>query len=230
MKRITPFEHAFQSLADQHFSEIGAEAERAAANTGALTQFASLATVQLILDEMEAPELLESDPAAAPQYVTLLHAAYRFWEAGKHLFAIERAAVPALIQDDTVPAPTGVPYDACYLQLPERLFWAQVAPEQPHEPIDGMFAMASPGSDEITIVAVLGLRDDRAGLSVVAAVATLDEMKRSRQEARTPPFAPAMEGGERVGFHSVVTTAELLLLAGLGLRIAQRERRTTDCG
>lgn len=216
MSRQTPFDLVFRDLVPE-FEALRTDAERQGHALRDLTTFAQAPAVQHLLQRVEAPELLEREPAAAAEYLTLLYAAFRFWDAGERLVPVDRPALePAL---DTAPEPLrlAVPDSACYVQLPHQWFWAQVGPGGPHEPLDGMFVAAGARGDALTVVAVLGLRPDRPGFSQVSLTAHPDDVQAAPALARSDRFAPVLEGGDRAGFRSVTSAAELLLLTQLAL-------------
>lgn len=214
MTRITPFDLAFADLADR-FEEVRTEAERQQRDTADRGQFASIPAVQRIVDDVAAAELVEEAPEAADEYLTLLYAAYRYWATGRPTVSLTRETLEKLLTAGTSHRPVAVPEDACYLQLPERVVWAQIGPDQPHEPMDGLFVVAGPAGRERTVVAVLGLRPERGGFSQITVIATPEDLAAAPDEARRPPFAPVLAGGERMGLKSVTSPAELLLLAAL---------------
>lgn len=221
MTRLTPFDLAFADLADR-FEEVRADAERQQRDPADRGQFASLPAVQRIVDEVAAAELVEAAPAAADEYLTLLYAAYHYWAAGRPTLRLTREALGDALSVRPPAPPTDLPDAAIYVQLPERLVWAQIGPEQPHEPMDGFFVVAGSGGRECTVVAVLGLRSGRGGFSQVAVIATPEELAAAPGEARDPPFAPVLEGGDRMGLKSVTSPAELLWLAMLATTRAAR--------
>jgi hypothetical protein len=110
-----------------------------------------------------------------------------------------------------------VPHGACYLQLPERIFWARIADTAAPEPLDGVFLVAGPAGAELTVLAVLGLRPDRDGFSQLVVTAPAADFSHAREAARRPLFAPVLDGGDRAGLRSLVSEAELLYLAHLAL-------------
>ena len=116
-----------------------------------------------------------------------------------------------------VGATPDVPHRACYLQLPERLFWARISDTAAPEPLDGLFLAAGPGDREITVLAVLGLRPERGGFSQIALTVPPEDLAQAKDFVRRPRFAPVLEGGERAGVKSLVSEAELLHLAHLAL-------------
>ena len=217
MSRPTPFGLTLRELADEQFLAIRVEAEHRNQDVTDRGQFASLPTVQRLLSVMEAPELIQSSPEAAAEYLSFLYAGYRFWAAGEPVVILDRATLVERLSDVSTRTTIDAPLvsEAVYVQFPERTIWSQIEADAPHEPIDGLFVVAGPQAREFTVVAVLGLREDRGGFSQITAVATPAEFVAARREARPDPFAPALEGGERMGFKSVTRPAELLLLASL---------------
>lgn len=184
---------------------------------GDRAQFARLPSVQRVLAELADPGVVEAQPEAADEYLTSLFVAFRFWQAGRHVIVIDREAVSLPLDPTRMGAVPPIPHGACYLQFPERWIWAQIDPTAPHEPVDGIFVTRSEAPGEITVLAVLGLRPGRSGFSQLAVRVTPEELQAARQEARTPPFEPVVEGGREAGLKSLVSVAELLLLAQLAL-------------
>jgi hypothetical protein len=217
--RLTPFDHVFADLAAARFPAIRDEARARSADTSDLGRFAALPTAQRLLADLESPDLVAEHPEAAEHYVAALFVAYRFWDTGCRSTVVDRVALARVIER-TPSAPSAALPEARYLQLPERWFWGQIDPAAPHEPVDGLFIVCGRGGQEVTVLAVLGLRPDRAGFSQVAVRATPDEVRAARTHHRTPPFAPVIEGGAAAGIRSVVSDAELLALAGMAWEAA----------
>lgn len=220
MTRPDPFTHAFGDLAASRFPEIRDEAEAEHRDTADRPQFASLRAVQHVLGDVESPELLEEHPEAGAEYLNALYVAFRFWSAGCHVLPVPRALLEGAMQRRTPPGIPEIPHGACYLQLPERWFWGQIDPAQPHEPLDGCFVAAGGVGREILVLAVLGLREDRPGFSQVTVSAQPDDLPAAHEGARTPPFASTLDGGDAAGLHSITTAAELLHLVHLALHEA----------
>lgn len=217
--RLDPFVHAFADLAEDGFPAVRSEAAAHEYDTADRVQFMALATVQRLLTEIESAEAIERTPAAAAEYVASLYVAYRYWDTGRPLFDLLRSALERKLDMQPGKAPE-VPYGACYLRLPERWVWAQVAPEGPHEPLDGLYVVQGGRGDELTTMAVLGLRPDRPGFSQVVVTTPVADLCAAFDERRSPPFAPVLDGGAAADLKSVVTTGELLQLAAIGLTVA----------
>ena len=217
MTRLDPFDHAFAELAASRFPEIRAEAEAEHRDTADRPQFAALRAVQHLLDEVEAPDILEARPDAGAEYLTALYVAYRYWDAGRHAFPVSREYIEAALGEPTPVEQPPVPHRACYLRLPERWFWAQIEPAEPHEPVDGLFVVMDGRDREIVVLAVLGLRGDRPGFSEVSVTTVPEHLATAHQSARQGIFAPTLDGGREAGLRSLTTSAELLHLAHLAL-------------
>lgn len=223
MNRLTPFELAFAGEIEQRFAEIQSETAAVRKDSSDVTQFVTLRAVQQIIAQIESPELLAEHPAAANEYHLLVYAAYQYWAAGARVFRLSdeflAEPTPVLFRQ---PRTRGAPWGACYLQLPEHRFWAQVESTAPHEPLDGLFVVQSAGDRELTVVAVLGLRPERGGFSQISAAVTREEISAISAAVRSPPFTPVMDGGDEAGFKSVTSVGELILLAQLALAHAAR--------
>jgi len=212
MTRPHPFDLIHDALSEAWFAEVGDVPGR--------LQFQQLEPVQRVLGQLAPGEAAVG--AAAEEYGTLLYAIHRFWSAGRHTMELDRTIVDRMLEDGgkaggrAAPPPT-VPGGACYVQFPERLFWARIAPDATAEPLDGLFLAASEDGLEITVLAVLGLRPERGGFSQVAVTAPPQDFARAGEFARRPLFAPVLEGGDRAGVRSLLSEAELLLLTSLAL-------------
>lgn len=212
MSRLHPFDVVADALPDGWFAEIRAAEAQGRDATDRL-RFHDLAPVRSVMRQLE-PAGVEAGGTAVAEYETLLYAVYRFWSAGRHSVAVGRAVVDGALAAG--PPPT-VPRGACYLQLPERLFWARIGDTAAPEPLDGVFLAAGAGDREITVLAVLGLRAGRGGFSQIAVTVPPADLARAGHFVRQPPFAPVLEGGERAGVKSLVSEAELLHLTHLAL-------------
>lgn len=215
MTRPTPFDLVFTPIADRLAAV--AQAAAAAGDPRDRGTFARVPEVQRLLAELQSPELVERQPEAAEEYLALLHAAYCFDAAGRRMVTATRAQLgPWLARLPPAGAPQ-VPGGACYVQLPAQWFWARRDAEEPHEPLDGMFAVTAPAGDEITVLAVLGLRPERGGFTQVTVHARAADFADAWSVRRDPPFAPLMDGGLAAGFRSVASGGELLTLLHLAL-------------
>lgn len=216
MTRPTPYDLVFAPIADR-IAGLTAAAAQAGRDPRDRYQFAQVPEVQRLLHELEAPEVVDRDPAAAEEYLVVLHAAYRFEAAGRRVVTTTRAQLEPWLSRLAPAGAPRVPGDACYVRLPDRWFWARRGAGEPFEPLDGMFAVVSPRGDEVTVVAVMGLRQERGGFTQVTVRARPGDFAEARTVCREPPFAPLMDGGAAAGFRSVASGAELLSLLHLAL-------------
>lgn len=216
MSRTTPFAVAFAGLVER-FETIQREAKTAGGDLTDRVQFAKLPTVQRLLSDVAQPELLEAHPDAADEYLTSIFIGFRFWEAGQPIVAIDKQWFEQQLHTSAPADVPTVPGDVCYLQWPQRWFWAQIAPDAPHEPLDGVFVAGSGPRGERTVMAVLGLRPERHGFSQLVVRATPHDFLAAHRELRSPPFSPTLEGGNAAGLRSLVSVAELLHLVLLAL-------------
>ena len=221
MSRLHPFDHVFAELAPR-FAEIRSEAEAARRDTADRTQFASLHSVRHLVAGLEDPDTVEGDPDAADQYLTALWVGYRFWAAGEPTLDAPKDALAARLTRPEPPAPDWA-REVAYARLPERWVWTRVAPDAPHEPVDGVFVVPGTGGRDLTVLAVLGLRADRPGFGQISLSVTPDDAGAAFSGMRTPPFASVMDGGEAAGLRSVVTRGELLVLAQLAVEVGRQE-------
>jgi hypothetical protein len=204
-------------MADR-LTAIAAAAADAKCDPWELRAFATIPEVQRLLGDLVMPEIVERDPDAAEEYLALLHAAFCFDAAGRHVVMTTRAQLePWLLRLPSTTSPR-IPHGACYVQLPTRWLWARAGDNEPHEPLDGMFAAAEPRTDEIAVLGVLGLRVERGGFTQVTVRARAADFVEAAAVRRDPPFAPLMEGGEAAAFRSVASAGELLTLLHLALR------------
>jgi hypothetical protein len=216
VSRPTPFDLVFAPVAER-LAGLTAAAAAVGRDPRDRQEFALIPDVQRLLADLEAPDVVRRQPEAAEEYLALLHAAYRFDTAGRPVVTTTRAQLEPWLARLAPAEPPRVPGTACYLRLPARWLWGRPDLTRPHEPLDGMFAVTAPGGDEITVLAVLGLRPERDGFTQVTVRARPADFAAARAVRREPPFAPLMDGGGAAGFRSVASGGELLTLLHLAL-------------
>ena len=170
--------------------------------------------------EMESAE--ESDDAIR-QYGRLLYHAFHYWRDQKPTRRIDEEGIRWLLDDVTTVGDWQLttPSVSGYLQLPHQLIWAEPAPGLTPEPADGFFWRYVEPDDapaELHVLLVLGVREGRAGFSVVPATGVLDtEDHWADLEGRDDgeDFENTLPGGEMDELYSIETAAELLKLASL---------------
>jgi hypothetical protein len=181
-------------------------------------------------------ELLPGGDGDAPhgevvaQVGALLFHAFRFWLHGRTVLPVPEAALRPALQRTT---PTGpwrfrTPGPAGYVQLPQHLLWARVAPDAAAEPADGFFWSApsageAAGAEQLDLLLVLGVRRGRPGVSLVdASLEGTPELQHWCDVDARPggtDFENVLPGGELQGYHALTTHAEVLKLASLCFRI-----------
>ena len=181
---------------------------------------------------------------ALAQASELLWQAWRFVRTGARLYVVSGDAAERL----TVPEVDAGAWrfaapPACYVQLPYQRLWARVSEQAAYEPIDGWFGAArvlASGAHEIRLLAVLGLREERPGVSLLPHAVTLSDADAGARLARPwraegAPFANAITGGERMGYGTLATVGELEALAlrtwralDVGARALERHEGATE--
>lgn len=216
--RPTPYDVAFGPGAEERFARIRESLGTTGRDPHDLDSF--------ILDREVAAYLRELVPdegvgPAVEQHLALLHHAFLYWLEGGYLIRPARNRVDRLLESPAPAADPAAAPRAYYVQLPERLVWAELAPGEPHEPLDGLFVRPWPEGGYF-VLAVFGVHPARDGFTVV----DLDghrEGDLSRTDG-TPLFAPALPGGAAAGLRSVVGGEELLELAARTVSLAAEAR------
>jgi hypothetical protein len=207
MSRSTPFDLVFAELAAERFPAIREALAGAGHDPRDRDAFLlSLPAMTLLRD-------LRPDDSEAGEGVrelaALAHHAYLAWDAGLVTWCIDldlaRAAlIPGAASADAPPS-------AGYLQVPERLVWAALAPDAPAEPLDGCF-VHSMSDGTLRVLGIFGMHPGRMGFSVAEA-AGVPGAAPARPDGGAP-FSPVLAGGTAAGIHSLVGPEELVDLAG----------------
>ncbi len=213
MSRLHPFDFAFAELATSRFPAIREEAGGTSVDLAAM---ARLPATQQLLRDVTSPDSADANPLAVAEYMTSLFVAFRYWHAGQHTVAVEKAALIQAIAHPITDEPPTSP-DACYIEIPAQWFWATIGENHPFEPLEGMFVVRNDSDFALTVVAVLGLRPNRDGFSQITVSATVADMLAAAETRREPPFGPVMDSGREAGFLSVTSEGELLHLTHLAL-------------
>ncbi len=213
MPRLTPYELAFGAESELRFAVIRDSFARTGADPNDRDAFVLDREVTAFLREL-VPE--EGVGAAIREHLVLLHHAWLYWSAGGWLISLTRDRARRMLASPgpeeeaqpAAPSESRLP-PAFYLQLPERLVWADLGDGQPHQPLDGAFVRPWPGGG-LFILAVAGMHPGREGFTVVDADGYPGEgLERSDG---SPTFAPVLPGGEAAGLFSVAGEPELLEL------------------
>jgi hypothetical protein len=206
--RPTPFELLFGNLAGERFPQIRDGLETAGHNARDRDAFLLNQEVVTLLRELRPDEGMGE---AIDQLVGLLHHAYLMWEAGGWTFRLSRDRGMDLLRGAQPPGGTGSSPAAYYLQWPSRSVWAQIAPEEPHEPLDGWFLSPGQSGDAIRVLGIFGLHPERMGFSVVEVMGP--RPAGLIRPDGTPLFASVLPAGNDAGLYSLVGTEEMLELA-----------------
>ncbi len=103
---------------------------------------------------------------------------------------------------------------AVYVQLPQHLFWVGGEPETPPESLDGFFVTWHGGL--LTVLAVAGVRPDRAGLSTLpipsVSVEELPSIATETMREEGEDFSSTIPGGDLDGLYGIQSAGELLKL------------------
>lgn len=218
--RATPFDLVFGSLAAERFPALRTAIDAAHAEPRDRDAFLMVREVIQLVRELRPDEGMGEEIG---QLAALLHHAYLFWAAGTPTLEISAAEFSGLIQDPAAePAARAEPPPEFYVQLPERRIWAAVVSGAAPEPLDGCFLGASRDGG-LTVLAALGLRPDRPGLSVVE-VAGPRVTSLARPDG-SPLFAPVLEGGRPAGLASITGGEELLELGWRAWILAAEKSR-----
>ena len=208
--RPLPWTDLLEAVGERRFGDIREAVQAARVDPARIDAFLLLAPAGALLRELVPTE---APAEALAEYAALLHFLYLHWDGGQRVYALDRAALDRALADLT---PVGRPPAAqgvSYVQLPERAVWAEPAPGEPHEPLDGCFVALS--ASRIRVLAVLGFRPDRGGFTSMETSAPLPLPVPSPRVDGSAPFASVLPAGDRMGFRSVVSTGELAALGFL---------------
>lgn len=207
--RTTPYERVFggERFAERDFPAIAAEAEEAGLDPARREEFALVARVGILLQDL-APE--EASGRLDPYRETLFHA-FHFWRAGRRVYDFDEALVRFLVESalDLGGGAVEPPHEALYVALPRNLFWAAVT-DRPPEPVEGMFVKRA--VDELAsveLLLVLGMREDRPGFSTAGLTVSPREQPAAGAEA---PFRADIPGADLAGLYSLERTSEIVIL------------------
>ena len=221
--RPTPFDLAFGTDAESGFALIKTSLEQSGIDPNDVDAFVMDRAVAAMLREL-VPE--DGVGEAVLQHVALLQHAYLYWQAGGWLLRLTPDRARELLAAPPAPPTSAVAAPAAYyVQFPERLLWAELAPGEPHEPLDGLFVRPWPGGGYF-LLAIFGMHPGRAGFSVVDTDGFPED-----DPARTdgsPLFAPVLPGGDAAGLHSIVGEEELLELAARTVPLAIEALAATE--
>ncbi len=200
--RTDPFTLVFGELAEARFPALKASLASSGKDPYDRDAFILDQAVTEFLRDL-VPE--DAPPESLHEFIAVLQHGYLFWAAGAKLVSITVTGLPAVGSR----APSA-PHAPLYLQLPSHLYWAQLEPDEPHEPLDGFFVHESQRG--LRALAIFGVHPERPGFSVAEVVGAPSGPLFPRPDG-SAPFEPQMEGGAAAGLRSVAGPEELLALA-----------------
>lgn len=224
--RVTPYDMVFGTgpFEPERFPAIAGEAEGRGFDLLDPERFVMLGEtgvlIRLVLGDEDAG-------GAVSQLGALLYHAFHFWQAGKPVFEITEADARALIAATPDAAARYAPREpAGYVQLPRNLFWSRIDPAAPAESVDGFFwvwrEFQAPKPARLQLLLVLGLRADRAGLSLIDIAEDVPAKPGAWAETQArvdgEDFANVLPGGDIQRLHAITTPLEALKLAALCFR------------
>lgn len=232
--RRTPYELFLpdEDFADEHFPGIVEELDERAGSASDPTRFVMLMRAGEVLQRLKGPE---DDPERIRQHGALLFHAFHFWRSERPLFLLTEESARRVVEAaragrlppgtkgasaDDVDAPSLLPAEAGYLQLPRHLFWGRVGPEETPESVDGLFWTVRDGM--VVVLAALGIREGRPGFTVFdLPPAPLEDWRlwiEQPMREEGADFASALPGAELDELYEVRAPGELLELLILAFR------------
>lgn len=200
---MTPFALVFGELAEERFPALKASLAVGAIDPADRDAFVLDRAVTELLRDL-VPE--DAPPESLHEFIAVLQHGFLFWDAGGRVVGWSGESGPGTrVPDDPTTRPP------VYLQLPSHLYWGQLEPDAPHEPLDGMFIHR--WNEGIRALAIFGMHPERPGFSVAEVAGAAPATPPSKREDGSAPYAPLMEGGAAAGLRSVSGPAELLALA-----------------
>ena len=205
--RPTPFDLAFQDLAQSEFPGIRTALAKAGVEPRDRDAFLMVREVISLIRELRPDEGLGP---GIDQLAALVHHAFLFWDSDRAIVVLSSSDLEALLQASTF----GQEVDrtrtgAFYAQMPLRRVWARVVQDEPAEPLDGCFVHLADQSS-LRILGVFGMHPDRPGFSVVE-VSGPRPSKLLREDGSSL-FSPTLPGADRAGLFSIAGGEELLEL------------------
>ena len=208
MSRPLPWTALMDALGERRFEEIRESLERNRTTATDRDAFVLDGTVGNLLRDVM-PEDAPAETVNA--YATLLHMLYLCWSHGWPVASVTAEALRPALARATPETRNPAPRTALYIQLPERLVWAEPVRGAAHEPVDGVFLAVTEG--RAGALAVLGLREERDGYTTAEASFALPLPLPTPRPDGSAPFASLLPGGERAGLLSVASELELVTLA-----------------
>ena len=204
----TPFDLVFGSIAIERFPQVRGSLDATGTDPHDLDAFVLDREVVALLREV-----IPDEPGEAlAEHLAFLHHAYLYWQEGGWAFRLSRLGAQTLLTEASAPdSGTGAEVPrSYYIEFPSRVIWATLEPDRPPEPLDGLFIRPWPEGGYF-VLGIFGMYPGREGFTVV----DLDGFRPDNldREDGTPPFTPAMVGGQAAGLFSLQGPEEILELA-----------------
>lgn len=212
--RALPWTELVSAIGEERFAEIRESLTKAGVDDLNGDAFMLNGTVANLLRDL----MPDDAPAEAiTAYAALLHMLHVCWARDWPVVTITADRLRTALSSPIPHSPFSIPL-VCYLQLPERLVWAEPAAGDPHEPLDGVFLIATAARADA--LAVLGFRAARDGFTTMEGAIALPSPPPPPRADGSPAFASTLPGGDRAELISVVDASELCALALLAVEVA----------
>lgn len=205
--RPLPWTDLVRAMGEEHFGEI--RESLAASKIDDLDRDAFLlngAAGALLRDLV--PEDAPADTINA--YGALLHMLYCAWARDWPLITVSADALHLALAGILPISHTPDFPLVAYIQLPERLVWGEPVKGDSHEPLDGVFVIAT--HEQVHALAILGYRVDREGFTTMEGAIELPAPAAGARERGDAAFASTLPGGAKAELISVVDEHELATL------------------
>ena len=207
MTRPVPWTDLAGAIGTPRFEQICDALKQAGTDDLDRDAFLLSQPVGALLREMMPPE---APAEMVTAYAALIHMLYVTWARDWPTVPVSAEQLGKALARTTPHSPLTIPA-VCYIQVPERLVWAEPAPGEPHEPLDGIFLVA--GSQRADAVAILGFRSGRDGFTTMEGAIALPAPLPAARDDGSAAFTSTLPAGDRKGLLSVVDAHELVSLA-----------------
>jgi len=214
VSRALPWTELVSAIGEERFAEIRDALAASGTDDLHADAFILNGTVANLLRDLM-PDDAPADAITA--YGALLHMLHACWARDWPVVTIGDEQLRDALRRTTHDARRTMPV-VCYVQLPERLAWAEPGPGQPHEPLDGIFLIASAARADA--LAVLGFRAARDGFTTMEGAIALPSPPPPSREGGQPAFTSTLPGGREARLISVVDAHELCALALLAVEVS----------
>jgi hypothetical protein len=202
-----PWTELVSAIGEERFAEVREALTTAGTEDLSGDAFILNGTVANLLRDLM-PDDAPADAITA--YGALLHMLHVCWARDWPVVRIDAEKLRIALAAPTPHSPLPIAV-VCYVQLPERLVWAEPAEGEPHEPLDGIFLIAA--GERADALAVLGFRAARDGFTTMEGAVALPAPPPPPRACGSPAFASTLPGGDLAKLISVVDAHELCAIA-----------------